>query len=300
MLTFEGQYTQAQNFAQDTSAPATTFLKTNINIGQRVLETELGSFFTEETHTDLTEDGVKSYKTPPRFIRLKIAYVDVGSVRYTLENIHDEREWQFLQSDQASTAESDIPQKIIVRKDNFEIWPTPSTNGNTMTLLYEATGQELQFDDYTDGTIATLANGGTAVTGTGTTFTSAMAGRYFKINNDGVWYKIASFGTTTTLTLDKEYEGLAISGGSETYTIGQMPLTPEDTHHIPVYYAVMEYYNGFKQSPKKGAYYKAMHESEMARVKRTYGRRYSSKYIPPKPTRGIDAVINPNNYPTIT
>src|SRR3972149_2891359 len=98
MLSFQSQYTLCQDLAQDTDADSLTFFKTNINIGQHLLETELGSFFIEETYTDLTEVGVNSYPTPARFIRLKIAYVTISSVRHVMEEVHDEDEWQVYQA----------------------------------------------------------------------------------------------------------------------------------------------------------------------------------------------------------
>ena len=199
MITFEGKKTQCKNLSQDTSSAAETFFAVNINIGQHILETELGSFFTEETITDFTEDGVNSYPTPARFIRLKKAYVTVSSVRYVMEEVYDEDEWQVYQAALSGTSESDVAQKIIVRKDRYEIYPTPSTSGNTITFRYEATSPDLQYDNYTTGTITTLANGGTAVTASGSTFTAAMAGRYFK-TDDNVWYKIATFLNTNTFT----------------------------------------------------------------------------------------------------
>jgi len=297
-LTFQDQYTQAQNLTQDASTAALTFLKLNINIGQRKLETELSSFYTEETATDLTEDGINYYPTPARFVRLKIAYVTVDSVNYVMEEVHDEVEWQAYQA--SNVGESDIQQKIIVRKDRYEVFPTPATDDNTITLRYEAISKELQYADYTDGTITTLTNGATAVTASGTTFTAAMAGRYFKIDDDGVWYKIATFLTATTLTLDKPYEGTSIAAGTSTYTIGQVPITPADTHIIPVYYAVMQYFQGFKHNKTSGAYYKSLFDQELKRAKATYSRRYSSKYLPPSRGSSKRPFINPNWYPTIS
>jgi len=298
MISFQGQYTQCQDIAQDEGADALTFFKTNINVGQHILEAELGSYYTEETYTDLTEASVQSYPTPDQFVRLKIAYVTVSSVRHVMEQIFDEAEWQALLAAQASGT-SDIARFIFIRRDRFEVYPKPATAGNTITFIYEASGKDLSFADYTDGTITTLANGAKAVTASGSTFTSAMANRYFKINSYPIWYKIASFGTTTTLTLDKEYTGISIAAGTETYTIGEMPRTPESTHHIPVWYAMMNYYNGFKQNAEKGTYYKSLYESDLRRAKVTYSRRYSSNYIPGRRSRAaIMRNINPNDYPT--
>jgi len=293
MLSFQSQYELCQDLAQDTNTDATTFFKTNINIGQHLLESELGSFYTEEEFTDLTEASVSSYPTPDQFVRLKIAYVTVGSVRYVMEEIFDEDEWQMLKSSQASQT-SNIAQYIIVRRDRFEIYPTPTSASNTITLRAEAGSKDLQFDDYTTGTITTLANGGVAVTGSSTTFTAAMAGRYFKINASPAWIKIASFGSTTTLTLDKPYSGTSIAAGTSTFTIGEMPRTPESTHQVPVWYALREYYAGFKQNEAKAKYYDTKYEFDLKRAKNTYSKRYSTNYIPGNRQRRL---VNPNHYP---
>lgn len=294
MLSFTGQQTRCQKLTKDSSSDALTFFKTNINEGQRILESELGSFYTEETATVTTIASTNSYKTPAGFIRLKAAYITIDDTRYYLEQVHDEEEWQFYQTSQSP--KSDTLQKIFVRRDNFEVWQTPSSAGNTITLIYEAGNTEQISDDYTTGTISALANGAKAVTGGSTVFTAAMAGRYLKITSEGTWYLITSFGTTTTLTLDKAYEGLTISGGSEAFIIGDMPITPEPTHQIPCYYATWQYYMGFKQSISKAEYYRKLYENDTNRAKRTFSRRYSSKYLSGR-RADRNHPINPNHYP---
>jgi len=295
MISFQGQYTQCQDIAQNDGAGALVFFKTNLNIGQHLLEAELGSYYSEETYTDLTEASVQSYPTPDLFIRLKTGYVTVGGIRNLLQEVFDENEWQILLSGQG-TQTSDTATHIFIRRDRFELYPKPATAGYTITLIYEAGGKDLSFADYTTGTITTLANGAKAVTGSSTVFTSAMVGRYFKINSYPVWYKIASYTSATSITLDKEYTGISIAAGSETYVIGEMPRTPENTHQIPVWYALMNYYAGFKQNTEKLAVYKSLYETELKRAKVTYSRRFSSNYIPGNRKR--TNVTNTNLYPS--
>lgn len=297
MLSFQDQYELCQTMAQDTDSTSLVFFKQQVNLGQNILETELGSFYTEETYTDLTEASVNSYPTPDQFVRLKIAYVTVGSRRYVMEEVHDEEMWQAFQASASDTV-SDIAHKIIVRRDRFEIFPTPSSANNTITLIYEASGKDLSFADYTAGTITTLAASGTAVTGSSTAWTSAMIGRYFKIDSYPIWYKITAVGSATTLTLDKPYTGTAISAGTETYVIGEMPRTPASTHHIPVYYAMMNYYQGIKSNETRGSYFRSLYEADMSRAKTTFSKRYSSNYIEGNRARRMNLRgINPNNYP---
>lgn len=85
--------------------------------------------------------------------------------------------------------------------------------------------------------------------GTGTTWTTSMAGRYIRIaesdtanKGDGFWYEIASVGSATTLTLTKPYQGTAIAAGTASYTIGQVPRIPEAYQLAPVYRSAALYY----------------------------------------------------------
>lgn len=58
---------------------------------------------------------------------------------------------------------------------------------------------------YQAGSVA-LTNGSTAVTGTGTTFTSAMSGRKFRAVSGREWYTF-TYVSVTSGTLDRPYEG---------------------------------------------------------------------------------------------
>lgn len=78
--------------------------------------------------------------------------------------------------------------------------------------------------DYTTGTVTVDAVTG-AVTGSGTTFTSAMVGKGFKADGHTKWYRVKSYSGATSIVIeddlddvDSAYTGGAISGGSS-YTI---------------------------------------------------------------------------------
>lgn len=65
-------------------------------------------------------------------------------------------------------------------------------------------------DVYSTGTV-TINNGDTTVVGSGTTFTSAMVGRYIFL--DGLWYEITAFVSTTNLTIT-QYQGDNLAGSA--------------------------------------------------------------------------------------
>lgn len=296
MLSFGDMQRECQRRCRDTSDASLTFFKQNIAIGQQILESEINTFVTERTQTYTTTTS-NTYNLPDKFIRLKSLYVTIGTQRFQAEPVYDENLWQKLQS--PSPATSDQIVKVFVRRNTFEIFPTPATGTYTMTMIFEAESQPLSFDDYTTGTITTLAASGTSVTGSGSSWTSNMAGRFFKIDAEPTWYEISSVTNSTTLVLRSPYQGTAISAGSSAYTIGEMPRTPSATHIIPVLYACWNYYQGAQKDSKFGAIFKKQYEDMVNWAKGTYAKRYASNVIPSqRQLRNGLHRLNPNWYPS--
>src|SRR3990167_3489225 len=65
--------------------------------------------------------------------------------------------------------------------------------------------------NYIEGTV-TVTNGSRTVTGSGTTFTSAMVGRFLKLSRDNDIYEILAVTNSTTLVLKQPYIGTGDSG----------------------------------------------------------------------------------------
>lgn len=107
------------------------------------------------------------------------------------------------------------------------------------------------------------STGGSIVTGSGTTWTTGMIGRYIKITNttaanggDGFWYKIAGRESNTVITLEREYQGDAISAGSATYTIGQASPIPEAYDMIPIYRCLALYWDQKGDANRANSYWR--------------------------------------------
>lgn len=64
---------------------------------------------------------------------------------------------------------------------------------------------------YETGTVS-VTNNSTTVTGSGTTFTSAMVGRKIRVNTDNAYYRISAFVSATEITLEAPYQGSTDSG----------------------------------------------------------------------------------------
>ncbi len=62
------------------------------------------------------------------------------------------------------------------------------------------------FAEYVTGTVSVVAESA-AVVGTGTTFTSSMVGRQFRISAGNEFYVVAAYISATSITLDRNYEG---------------------------------------------------------------------------------------------
>jgi len=77
--------------------------------------------------------------------------------------------------------------------------------------------------DYTTGTVAIDVNGN--VTGSGTTFTASMVNRGFKATGQSKWYRVASFVSTTSITIIDDLDDLTaaytggVIGAGATFTI---------------------------------------------------------------------------------
>lgn len=193
--------------------------------------------FLEATKDMSTVASQESYQIPNGFrklIDLQIYSESTASSTatiYTPEMVFDPTKWKLVQ--QYRYGSSDVPYFTYVENQKYYIQPIPSTTGNLIRLRGRLQTRDLSIADYTTGTIVSIANGGTAVVGSGTTWTEDMVGRYIKITEttpanggDGFWYQIGSYTSATSIGLLKPYEGTSISAGSAAYTIGQTSVIP--------------------------------------------------------------------------
>lgn len=135
---------------------------------------------------------------------------------------------------------TNIPEYYTVKwvsGDPYLFVDPPDNDDRTIYYVYIPTLKRMS--EYTTGYITTLANGGTAVTGSGTDFDGFVTDTtnydyYLRIDPDGtgsasVWYKISSASSDTAVTLSDAYNGTAISSGTSTtgaYTISMVSRLP--------------------------------------------------------------------------
>lgn len=303
-MTWQEQYELWEQLCSDDDATNLAMGKTLIRQGNAKLQAILGRYWNETernftTKTDaISGTSYQGYRLPENFRTLSDFYVTVGTTQYRADLIQDYELWRQINATTTQST-SDYVEFVFIMNDRILLWPIPSS-ACTATIIYRTIDKQLVNDNYTTGTITTLTNGASAVTASGSTFTSAMVGRYFKIDSDGGWYKISAFGTTTTLTLAEEYQGVSIAAGTETYTIGEMPNLPPDTHDLPVYYAVWRWAL-FRKDVQLAREYERMWKEGVIEARKNWSNRDSSNIIHDKSYLKRGGMWNPNYPPgTIT
>lgn len=276
MITF----TDLQNIAQEISglSDATSLVKfkRDINTGGSMFMATLGRDYNQKRRTTNSVASQQYYQYPEDAVRVhEVVYHNTSTFSPPLEQVADEHTWSYMNQ----TSLEGVPTHYFVRGfDEIGFYPIPSesiTDG--IEIRFEPKHVLMSESDYTTGTL-TVTNGSTTVTGSGTTFTAAMAGRYLQVTDgtDGNWYRIASFGSATSLTLENYYQGL--SGGSKTYRIGQVMDIPEEYQEAPVDYAMYRHFVT-RGDLKTAAEFKAMFDNAKERATSAYAQKTANNII---------------------
>jgi hypothetical protein len=253
---------------------------------------------TSSTTTDITIGAQQFYPVPPNYSKLKSITITVGNLQWTINEVFTTQEWNQIN---VFPYYSDIPQFFFVfpggdRSGQIGIWPIPSTTGNIITFSYKFRVPDLSLSDYTTSTVSVTQNS-TQVTGSATSFITTTnygsESRWIQIaqnKGDNLWYQIASVDSTTGLTLYQPYQGITVSGGS--YTIGQMPLLPEDFHDMPVYKALVVYFSSINKDMDKAKSFETIYNEKLRLLEE-----YSGSNTIQVNLREAAGLRNPNTYP---
>lgn len=152
------------------------------------------------------------------------------------------------------------------------------------------------------GPLVAYNQAGNVITGSGTTWTTNMAGRWLNIpeatsataSGDDKWYQVQSVTDTTHLTLFNDYQGQNATLAS--YTIGEAPILPEDYQDLALYRALWIYYNSIVVNPDQAKIYQGLYESG----KEVLDFEFGSKTTNPVLTPPNAPSFNPNLFPRVT
>ena len=259
-------YTTLRNYAgslsQNTSTENLALFDQLINDSHRRFLEKY--FFNETTTTILTVAQQQAYDLPYDYSKLKTGTTTIGQLKWNPTEILTRREWDNLN---VFPYYADIPNNFFIYGGKFNLWPIPSSSGNTITYAYKKRVPDLTFADYTTGTVA-VTNSSATVTGTGTTAMMTnfipATGSVLNLNlwikitppkGDGAWYQISSITSDTVLVLVNTYQGISTTGAS--FVIGQMPLLLEDYHDVIVFDSLVTYFTTIVDNAKKAEEFRA-------------------------------------------
>lgn len=278
MIIWDRAYGLSQTWSGDKSAPMLENLKELLNLGYKDILNKFTGEETEDVRTSYTQTSTRATKLPPNYIRMHSVTATVGSQVYDLVEEESQDKWaERLYLNRTSTR----PEVYFLRPrfgvggTELLIDPIPSDTSTLITTNYAANAKDLGVDKYTTGTI-TATNDSDTIAGSGTTFTTAMIGRYLKVDDvtgDGNWYRITGFNSPTSLTIENNYDGDTTAGKS--FIIAEVFALPEEMHILPVYYTMMHYYLGYRQDrdEKLAAPWEARYTAGMKEAEKRYKRK---------------------------
>lgn len=297
MLTFQDQYTMAQNITGDTAAATLTLFKRDINEGGAMFLNRLGRKFNKEYKTASIVSAQQYYQMPADVLRISEVRVLQGTTYYTPQLVTSEEEWNDLNF---ITLSGSFPTHYYIRGFNeVGLYPVPSAAvDDGLSVSYEPQHVELTTADYSTGSV-TVTNESVTITHSGTGFTPQMVGRYLQVTDttDGRWYRITAYVSSSELSLENYYEG--ISGSGRAFRIGEVMKIPQAYQDAPVYYALDRYY--LTQNDQNSADRFALRfDRKVKSAKETYGRSTSQMGVKRPAVRGRQSWIDltpPVTYP---
>ena len=231
-----------------------------INDALRILENKF--YFNEASFTTATVASQQFYNLPPQCRKIINVTGTIGSVVWVTKDCPDRNYWDILNTIPFT---QDFPMFHFIWNQNTQvgIWPTPASNGNTITVNYQKRAIDLSQPDYgtaTDSSTATTTLNSATITISGGTLVQNMVNRWIQVaapSGDNQWYQILSI-SGSTITLFGKYTGPSVSGAS--YTIGEMPSLPEDYQDLPLYRALEIYFTSIVPNPNQASLYQGLYE----------------------------------------
>src|SRR5690606_28585637 len=157
MLTFQDQYTMAQQITGDNSAAALITFKRDINEGGAMFLNRLGRKFNKEYKTADIEEDQQYYQMSSDSLRVSDIKVLHGTFYYVPQLVTSEEEWNRLN---AITVTGNYPTHYFIRGFNeIGLYPIPSSDvADGLVASFEPQHIELTQADFTTGTV-TVTNG---------------------------------------------------------------------------------------------------------------------------------------------
>jgi hypothetical protein len=284
-LTFQDQYTIAQEISGLTDATTLIKFKRDINTGGTMFLTELGREYNRHSRTTNLVASQQYYELPEDAQKLKEIIVNTGGWYPPLEQIPDEFAWRQMNMFNITG----VPSHYFIRgNDEVGLYPTPSLSVTAgIELVFSPKHVQLTEADTTSttsSTTVTVTNGSTTLSSSGTIFTPTMVGQWLQTTDgtDERWYQIASYTNTSTMLLENYYQGP--SGSSKVFRIGQVMDLPEEYLEAPTDYAMYRHFlrrgsSKSRYSQGKALEFKGLFDEAVLAAKDEYGNTTDSQVI---------------------
>lgn len=190
--------------------------------------------------SDASIGGVQFYPAPPNYSKLKDVTITVGELKWTMDEIRTQEEWDKLNT---FPYYASIPSNFYVfpggdKGARIGIWPIPSTTGNIITYNYKFRVPDLSMGDYGSlaysGLSGTLVIGDTITAGSATAEVLGFTNTNIAIGNVSGTFSAGSFTTSSGAS------GTIVTVGSVSVSQGSTVVTGVNTSFIPTTNAQLE------------------------------------------------------------
>lgn len=267
-----------------------------VNTALRYLTTKY--YFNERSYTVPTVVNQQFYNLPPQVKKLINLTIFTGGTLWQPKECPSREYWDYLNT---VAFQQNYPSFFFVFNGQVGIWPTPSSSDLTITMNYKIRLVDLSMQDVTNATNSTtvsITTNTATVTATGATFKAWMAGQWIRVphsstdsaNGDNQWYQIDTITNTTILVLKNKYTGATITGAN--FTIGEVPILPEDYQDLPLYRMGYIYYTTRFPDQVKAKLYESLWDRGNEALNDEFGSKTTSIILPDTD----QPIYNPNLY----
>ena len=243
--------------SNDSSAANRTLGYSLMNMGIKEILSRSDFTFNRDSMEYTTGTRKQAYGPPPNASKIDYVNVTVGSVKYSPKEIRSDKDWEKINY---VSVTGDVPYfwNINNISRRIELYPIPSSAGNTVKVGFTKKVRDLGEADYTTGTI-TLTDGTTAVLGGGSaSFTKRHIGAYLTLEGKNseisdLWFEITARNSSTEVVV-REVPSDTITG---TYRIAELMPFPDGYENIPLWYSLDKYYQ-MREKPVLAREYERM------------------------------------------
>lgn len=263
-----------------------------LNQSLRYLTTKF--YFNERSYTTTTIANQQFYNLPSQIKKLINVTVSVGSTLWQPKECPSREYWDYLNT---ITFQQDYPSFFFVFNGQVGLWPIPASSSNTITMNYKTRIIDLSMQDVT-GTCNITTNSTTVTAAAATPFLNWMAGQWIRIphsstnatNGDNQWYQIDSVTSSTVLVLKNKYTGTTVTAAN--FTIGEVPILPEDYQDLPLYRMAYLYYTTRFPDATRAKLYQDLYDRGYTDLNDEFGSKTTSIVLPDSSM----PIWNPNLY----